>query len=336
MRTSRQFLELRDNTGDEQRRTHNLNLANWINDLFMRRVERDAAVDALRSEGGPAAARPVGRRVRSRRTSRPKQAGLGKRTLPARELYAQDDAHARPDRERLDDVQGQEQPRVQPDGAKPGRTVHLSNLCTEIIEVTNADEIAVCNLGSINLSRHVHDGAFDFDKLAATVRVAVRQLDRVIDLNYYPVASTKGSNLRWRPVGLGVMGLQDVFFKLRLPFDSPDARVAVGANLRGGVLPRAVGLRRAREEERQAPRVRRDARGRRRAPVRRVGRDSPPASAGTSLRAEIKQHGLQVTRCSARSRRRRRSRRSPAATSASSRRSRTCGSARRCRATFSR
>jgi len=107
--------------------------------------------------------------------------------------------------------------------------VHLSTLCTEILEVTSGDETAVCNLGSINLARHVtvaEDGsiAFDFDKLARTVRTAVRQLDRVIDLTYYPIETARHSNLRWRPVGLGVMGLQDVFFQLRLAFDAPEAR----------------------------------------------------------------------------------------------------------------
>src|SRR5690606_39255552 len=110
--------------------------------------------------------------------------------------------------------------------AQAGRTVHLSNLCTEIIEVTSADEAAVCNLGSINLGRHVdvERRAFDFAKLARTVRTALRQLDRVIDLNYYPIPATRRSNLRWRPVGLGVMGLQDVFFQLGWAFDAPEAR----------------------------------------------------------------------------------------------------------------
>jgi len=112
--------------------------------------------------------------------------------------------------------------------ALPGRTVHLSNLCTEILEVTSHDETAVCNLGSINLSRHMREQAgvlaFDFDRLARTVRTAVRQLDRVIDLNFYPTAKTARSNARWRPVGLGLMGLQDVFFQLRLAFDAPAAR----------------------------------------------------------------------------------------------------------------
>jgi ribonucleoside-diphosphate reductase alpha chain len=106
--------------------------------------------------------------------------------------------------------------------------VHLSNLCTEILEVTSAGETAVCNLGSINLGRHTRavDGkvVFDWEKLGKTVRAAVRQLDRVIDLNYYPIPSTRTSNERWRPVGLGIMGLQDVFFQMRLPFDAPEAR----------------------------------------------------------------------------------------------------------------
>jgi ribonucleoside-diphosphate reductase alpha chain len=108
--------------------------------------------------------------------------------------------------------------------AKADNAVHLSNLCTEIVEVTGDGETAVCNLGSINLAQH-HDGvAFDFDKLSVTVQVAVRQLDRVIDLNFYPIDSARASNLRWRPVGLGLMGLQDVFFALRLPFDGAEAR----------------------------------------------------------------------------------------------------------------
>src|SRR6185503_6780881 len=108
--------------------------------------------------------------------------------------------------------------------ARPENVVHLSNLCTEIIEVTNDSETAVCNLGSINVGRYVKDGAVDFEKLRANVRLAVKQLDRVIDLNYYAIPSTADSNYRWRNIGLGVMGLQDVFFQLRLPFDSDDAR----------------------------------------------------------------------------------------------------------------
>ena len=108
--------------------------------------------------------------------------------------------------------------------AEPGRVVHSSNLCTEIVEVTNDGETAVCNLGSINLSRFVEDGAVDYDRLRDRAAVAVKFLDRVIDLNYYPTDAARTSNLRWRPVGLGVMGLQDVFFQLGLAFDSPEAK----------------------------------------------------------------------------------------------------------------
>jgi ribonucleoside-diphosphate reductase alpha chain len=107
---------------------------------------------------------------------------------------------------------------------RPQNVVHLSNLCTEITEVTSADETAVCNLGSINLAKHVNNGAFDSEKLAATVRVAVKFLDRVIDINFYPTSPAASSNQRWRPVGLGLMGLQDLFLQLRLPFDSAEAR----------------------------------------------------------------------------------------------------------------
>jgi ribonucleoside-diphosphate reductase alpha chain len=108
--------------------------------------------------------------------------------------------------------------------------VHLSNLCTEIIEVSSDAETAVCNLGSVNLARHLTDGtdgkpAVDWAKLRETVRTAVPFLDRVIDLTFYPAPEAAASNPRWRPVGLGVMGLQDVFFALRLPFDSDAARL---------------------------------------------------------------------------------------------------------------
>jgi ribonucleoside-diphosphate reductase alpha chain len=106
---------------------------------------------------------------------------------------------------------------------QPGRTVHLSNLCTEIIEVTSPKETAVCNLGSLNLARHVTASGFDFEKLRANTTLAVHQLDRVIDINFYPIDTAADSNQKWRPVGLGIMGLQDVFLMMRIPFDSPEA-----------------------------------------------------------------------------------------------------------------
>jgi len=221
------FLELRDNTGDDAMRTHNLNLANWIPDLFMRRVEADAewslfdpkVVPELPDLYGPAFERCY---------EAAEQRGLATRTLKARDLYA------RMMRTLAQTGNGwitfkDKSNHACNQTAVPGRTVHLSNLCTEIIEVTSRDETAVCNLGSINLGRHmVRDGggelSFDFDKLGRTVRAAVRQLDRVIDLTYYPLANAKSSNTRWRPIGLGVMGLQDVFFQMRLPFDASAAR----------------------------------------------------------------------------------------------------------------
>ena len=107
----------------------------------------------------------------------------------------------------------------------PANVVHSSNLCTEIIEVTGQGETAVCNLGSINLGKYIEDGRFDFVKLAVNVRTAVKYLDRVIDINFYPTRAAKDAQpKRWRPVGLGVMGLQDAFFQLGMPFDSAQAR----------------------------------------------------------------------------------------------------------------
>jgi len=222
-----EFLELRDNTGDEAKRAHNLNLANWVPDLFMKRVEADLHWSLFDPKSVPHLPDLYGDEF-DRQYEEAEAAGLPARTVKARDLYARmmrtlsqtgNGWMTFKDKSNLACNQT----------ALPGRTVHLSNLCTEILEVTSKDESAVCNLGSINLARHTllsADGriAFDFEKLAATVRTAVRQLDRVIDLNFYPIPSTRASNLRWRPVGLGIMGLQDVFFQMQLPFDAPEAR----------------------------------------------------------------------------------------------------------------
>jgi ribonucleoside-diphosphate reductase alpha chain len=223
-----EFLELRDNTGDEASRTHNLNLANWIPDLFMRRVESDASWSLFDPKAVPDLPDLYGEDF-ERRYQEAEQAGLAIKTIKARELYARmmrTLAQTGNGWMTFKDKSNQACNQT----ALPGRVVHLSNLCTEILEVTSRNESAVCNLGSINLARHTAIGAggavsFDFEKLARTVRHAVRQLDRVIDLNFYPIASARESNLRWRPVGLGLMGLQDVFFQMRLPFDAPEARV---------------------------------------------------------------------------------------------------------------
>ena len=228
-----EFLELRDNTGDEARRTHNLNLANWIPDEFMRRVEADATWSLFDPHAVPELTDLFGEAF-DRAYAAAEAAGLAVRQIKARELYG------RMMRTLAQTGNGwmnfkDKANRACNQTARAGNVVHLSNLCTEILEVTSQDETAVCNLGSINLSHHVElypegavhgeAGRFDFARLAETVRLAVRQLDRVIDLNFYPIDTARRANLKWRPVGLGTMGLQDVFFKLRLPFDSAPARV---------------------------------------------------------------------------------------------------------------
>jgi ribonucleoside-diphosphate reductase alpha chain len=222
-----EFLQLRDNTGDEASRTHHLNLANWVPDLFFRRVESNAGWSLFDPKRVPELPDLYGEEF-ERAYEAAERAGLAEKTLPARELYA------RMMRTLAETGNGwmtfkDRSNRTSNQTALPGRTVHLSNLCTEILEVTSEAETAVCNLGSIQLGRHTARDAhgavrFDFEKLARTVRTAVRQLDRVIDLNHYPIPSARASNERWRPVGLGVMGLQDVFFQLRWPFDAPEAR----------------------------------------------------------------------------------------------------------------
>ncbi len=216
------FLELRDNTGDDARRAHHLNLANWVPDLFMKRVEADEAWSLFDPKDVPELSDLWGDAFEDA-YSQAEARGLARKRLPARELYG------RMMRTLAQTGNGwmtfkDKSNRACNQTARPQAVVHLSNLCTEILEVTTADETAVCNLGSINLAQHVVGHELDFDKLAHTVEVAVRQLDRVIDLNFYPIAGARSSNLRWRPVGLGLMGLQDVFFKLRLPFDSEPAR----------------------------------------------------------------------------------------------------------------
>ena len=220
------FLELRENTGDEARRTHNLNLSNWIPDLFMRRVEANLDWSLFDPRHTPNLTDLYGEAFEIA-YEKAEADGLAVKKIKARDLYAkmmrtlaQTGNGWMTFKDKSNKACNQT--------ALPGRTVHLSNLCTEILEVTSDGETAVCNLGSINLGRHLHVDAnnkleFDFAKLARTVRTTVRQLDRVIDLNFYPIDTAKSSNLRWRPVGLGFMGLQDVFFQLRLAFDAPEA-----------------------------------------------------------------------------------------------------------------
>ena len=217
-----QFLELRENTGDLARRAYNLNLANWIPDLFMHRVEQDSVWSLFDPKVVPHLPDLFGEdfTVAYEKAEGEK---LFTRQIKARDLFARMMRSLAETGNGWMTFKDACNLKCNQTG-KPGNVVHLSNLCTEITEVTSRDETAVCNLGSINLARHVKDGAFDFEKLAETVRVAVPMLDRVIDINFYPVPQSATANERWRPVGLGIMGLQDVFFQLRLPFDSPEAQ----------------------------------------------------------------------------------------------------------------
>jgi ribonucleoside-diphosphate reductase alpha chain len=216
------FLELRDNTGDEARRTHNLNIANWIPDLFMRRVEADGPWSLFDPKIVPHFPDLYGEAFEQAYLEA-EEAGKYVRQIKARDLYAKmmrTMAQTGNGWMTFKDAANKKSNQT----ARPENVVHLSNLCTEIIEVTSDSETAVCNLGSINVSRYVKGGEFDYAKLRTNVGLAVRQLDRVIDLNYYAIQSTADSNNRWRNIGLGVMGVQDVFFQMRLAFDSPEAR----------------------------------------------------------------------------------------------------------------
>ncbi|MGW4555094.1 ribonucleoside-diphosphate reductase subunit alpha [Streptomyces sp. NPDC004532] len=219
-----EFVELRDNTGEDARRTHNLNLAHWVPDEFMRRVDADGQWSLFSPSDVPELVDLWGAEFDAA-YRRAEAAGLAKKTMPARDLYG------RMMRTLAQTGNGwmtfkDAANRTANQTAEPGHVIHSSNLCTEILEVTDDGETAVCNLGSVNLGAFVDraNGDLDWERLDATVRTAVTFLDRVVDINFYPTEQAGRSNAKWRPVGLGVMGLQDVFFQLRLPFDSPEAK----------------------------------------------------------------------------------------------------------------
>jgi ribonucleoside-diphosphate reductase alpha chain len=221
-----EFLELRDNTGEDARRTHNLNIANWIPDEFMRRVEADEMWSLIDPDQVPELPDLWGEAFdtayRAAETD-----GRYVRQVKARDLYARmmrTLAQTGNGWLTFKDAANRTCNQTSDAGGPGAPVVHLSNLCTEIIEVCADTETAVCNLGSINVAKHLTADGVDWEKLRDTVRTAVPFLDRVIDINYYPSAEAAASNPRWRPVGLGVMGLQDVYFAMRLPFDSDDAR----------------------------------------------------------------------------------------------------------------
>ena len=216
------FLDLRENTGDPTRRTHNLNLANWIPDLFMERVEKDWKWSLFDPRKVSHLTDLYGTEFEAA-YQKAEEEGVYERQIPARELYSRMMRSLAQTGNGWMTFKDASNTKCNQTGTE-GRVVHLSNLCTEILEVTDQSETAVCNLGSVNLGALVADGVFDFQRLAEVVRLAVPFLDRVVDINYYPTEEASTSNNAWRPVGLGLMGLQDVFFKLGLPFDGPEAR----------------------------------------------------------------------------------------------------------------
>jgi ribonucleoside-diphosphate reductase alpha chain len=231
------FLSLRNNTGDEQQRTHNLNLANWVPDLFMQRVKTDGMWSLFDPKEQPELIDLYGKEFEEAYVAA-ERAGKYRRQVKARDLYGlmmKTLAQTGNGWMTFKDASNSKSNQT----GEPHNVIHLSNLCTEILEVTTKDETAVCNLGSLNLARYVEDGEFNYEKLGDNVRIAVKFLDRVVDINYYPIPQAAYSNNKWRPVGLGVMGLQDVFFKMGLPFDHPKAR-EVSARIQEEIYYHAV------------------------------------------------------------------------------------------------
>ena len=219
-----EFLELRKNTGDDRRRTHDMNTANWIPDLFMRRVIEGGEWTLFSPSTCPDLHDKFGAEFEAAYTAYEAKVDRGElklhRRMPARDLW----------RKMLSMLFETGHPWITFKDACNVRSpqqhvgvVHSSNLCTEITLNTSDTEIAVCNLGSVNLAQHLRDGEIDQAKLKKTVSTAMRMLDNVIDINYYAVKKARDSNLRHRPVGLGIMGFQDCLYQLRLPYASTEA-----------------------------------------------------------------------------------------------------------------
>ncbi|MDH4093637.1 MAG: ribonucleoside-diphosphate reductase subunit alpha [Betaproteobacteria bacterium] len=219
-----EFLELRKNTGDDRRRTHDMNTANWIPDLFMKRVMENADWTLFSPSDVPELHDKVGKAFEEAYLRYEDKVARGElklyKRLPAVQLW----------RKMLSMLFETGHPWItfkDPCNLRSPQqhvgVVHSSNLCTEITLNTSGDEIAVCNLGSVNLVAHMTGQGLDFDKLQRTVRTAMRMLDNVIDINYYAVDKARNSNLRHRPVGLGIMGFQDCLHRLRVPYASAEA-----------------------------------------------------------------------------------------------------------------
>ncbi|MCH1490994.1 MAG: ribonucleoside-diphosphate reductase subunit alpha [Luminiphilus sp.] len=219
-----EFLELRKNTGDDRRRTHDMNTANWIPDLFMKRVFEDEDWTLFSPNEVPDLHDLYGRAFETRYAEYEALAAKGDirvhKTIKAQALW----------RKMLGMIFETGHPWMtfkDPCNLRSPQqhvgVVHSSNLCTEITLNTSADEIAVCNLGSVNLPQHIENGQLNLDKLRNTVRTAIRMLDNVIDINYYSVPQAEQSNMRHRPIGLGVMGFQDALYKIDVSYASEGA-----------------------------------------------------------------------------------------------------------------
>ncbi|ENW99443.1 ribonucleoside-diphosphate reductase, alpha subunit [Acinetobacter modestus] len=218
-----EFLELRKNTGDDRRRTHDMNTANWVPDLFMQRVFEDAEWTLFTPSETPDLHDLTGAEFAERYAhyeAVAKQENMLHKKVRAKDLWRKmlsmlfETGHPWITFKDVCNLRSPQQ---------HVGVVHSSNLCTEITLNTNQDEIAVCNLGSINLVQHVQGGVLDREKLARTIKTAVRMLDNVIDINYYAVPQAKNSNMKHRPVGMGIMGFQDALYEMGIAYGSDAA-----------------------------------------------------------------------------------------------------------------
>ena len=220
-----EFLELRKNTGDERRRTHDMNTANWVPDLFMKRVEQDREWTLFSPGETPELHDLIGKEFEDKYEEYEEKAKKGEmgqyKSVPAKELWRKmltmlfETGHPWITFKDSCNLRSPQQ---------HAGVVHSSNLCTEITLNTSADkEIAVCNLGSVNLANHMTDGKLDEKKIKQTVSTAIRMLDNVININYYSVDTAKNSNMKHRPIGLGLMGFQDALYLQNIPYCSDEA-----------------------------------------------------------------------------------------------------------------
>jgi len=219
-----EFLDLRKNTGDDRRRTHDMNTANWIPDLFMKRVVEEKSWTLFSPDEVPELHEISGIEFEKKYEEYESQIKLGKikkyKEIPALDLWKKmlgmlfETGHPW--------VTFKDPCNIRSPQSHAG-VVHSSNLCTEITLNTSDEEIAVCNLGSVNISAHVDESGIMVDKLEKTINTAMRMLDNVIDYNYYSVDKAQNSNAKHRPVGLGLMGFQDALYKLSIPYSSDDA-----------------------------------------------------------------------------------------------------------------